>query len=666
VPGSVSAKTAERPGGEPALTRVPRQVAVSAVPGETDVGGSAALAAFSAAGASDGGDTGQRVDVRCEPLAVRDGCAPDRIPAGRWVSDRALVRSEQFAVNEALAALRDSPGLFAVHAPSGTGVTAVFSDLVAAIITERARRLAELPDPAAAFGQRHVLGAHTVTAPSAELAGFEIVLAAPEAAPTAPATLIGAGSRWRDRAAETDYFTATAWLAGDEGGWAMLLARLGDRSANRAFADRWWRGVVRGTDVLFPVGEPMPAALRRLGEKKQESDWQTAVARFRAALVKARKLSAERMVVAAALTRLSAAEQACEEASAIVEAATLALADLTAREPGASVALAAAEQHRRSCLADLAEHELGRPPTWSITDDGKAALREHWVQVTVAGGLRRGRNWRHWTATRRELRTACAGAAQRRDAAARAIEGLRADLAAARTTRDRAASEVTRLAAQMGPLAETVGRARQRWGDFVPDGPSQAETEDAALIERRETSAPWADRTYVSARAEVFLAALALHKALIAAQASVLEANLAALMDMLTGAAQCDSATALAAWQSFFLVVPVVSVPLEAAGPLFTGLAGGALGWLLAQTDGQATTKDMHAALRLADRAVLAGDATLGGAAAAADQTARHGTRLPAGTWVATPLRVVRGQERTVINLRNDITYDGLLIPNRD
>jgi hypothetical protein len=218
----------------------------------------------------------------------------------------------------------------------------------------------------------------------------------------------------------------------------------------------------------------------------------------------------------------------------------------------------------------------------------------------------------------------------------------------------------------MGPLAETVGRARQRWGDFVPDGPSQAETEDQALIERRETSAPWADRAYASARAEVFLAALALHKALIAAQAIVLEANLAALMDMLTGAAQADGATALAAWQSFFLVVPVVSVPLEAAGSLFAGLRGGALGWLLAQTDGQVTARDLHAVLKLTDRAVLAGDATLGGPAAAADQTARFGSQLPAGTWIATPLRVVRGQERTVINLRNDLTYDGLLIPNRD
>jgi hypothetical protein len=50
----------------------------------------------------------ERIDVRREPLVVRDGCVPDRIPAGRWPADEALVRSEQFAVNEAVARLATS------------------------------------------------------------------------------------------------------------------------------------------------------------------------------------------------------------------------------------------------------------------------------------------------------------------------------------------------------------------------------------------------------------------------------------------------------------------------------------------------------------------------------------------------------------------------------
>jgi hypothetical protein len=247
----------------------------------------------------------------------------------------------------------------------------------------------------------------------------------------------------------------------------------------------------------------------------------------------------------------------------------------------------------------------------------------------------------------------------------------------------------------MAPLAEAVTAARHRWGDHVPAGPSQAETEDPALIEWRETMAPWADEEYANARAQVFIAALELHKALIAAQPEVFEANLAALMDLISagpvsGASPVPAsplpagsepdgarhaAVLLDAWHSFFLVVPVVRVPFEAAGSLFDGLPPGALGWLLAA--GQPAAGDVPrdvvpGLVRCFDRAVFAGDGVL-----AADS--RYGTWLPAGPpdaagppkdagprWIGMPLRVVRGQDRTTVDQRNDLDYDGLLIAGRD
>ena len=55
---------------------------------------------------------------------------------------------------------------------------------------------------------------------------------------------------------------------------------------------------------------------------------------------------------------------------------------------------------------------------------------------------------------------------------------------------------------------------------------------------------------------------------------------------------------------------------------------------------------------------------------------ARYGTWLrarPAGLsdgaeprWVGMPLRVVRGQDRSTVDQRNDLAYDGLLIADRD
>ncbi len=436
----------------------------------------------------------------------------------------------------------------------------------------------------------------------------------------------------------------------------MLAARLGDGAANRAFAERWWRGAVRGTDVLFPAGESMAAALRRLQAESTPGDWSAAVSRFRSALEKTENLAGERAEVAAAVTRISELEQACEEASGSAEAAQARLAELAAGEPAVREALADAEEEQRALLADLGAHQLDRPVFTTVTEDGKTALRSRSaVSVAVAGGVRRGRNWRAWKARRRELRAACAEAELRRAAAAKESQTLSASLAVAWTAVNDEAAEVTRLTAEIGPLAEAVALARQRWGDHVPDGPAQAETEDAALIEWRETSAPWADEEYAASRAEVFLAALDLHKTLIAARADVFAGNLGALMDVLcadpapapaqaeteteTGAASGGSAAAssaaeddsqaaaiAAAWQTLFLVVPVVHMPFGAIEPLFAGLGPTSLGWLLADHAERLPGWQARSILGRLDRAVLAGDtAGSGEAAAGGDSGARSG-----------------------------------------
>jgi hypothetical protein len=683
---------------------------------------------------------GDRIDVRRQPLVVRDGCAPDRTPAGRWPADGVLVRSEQFAVNEAMACLAagggDGPAVFGLHAPPGTGVAEVFGDLVAAVVTERARRLADLPDPAAAFGEVLSWGPHRVAVPARELAGFEIVQSAPgektpwsvlglpEGKPGAAARLTAeraggaaraglalppVGTRWRDRAARADYFSSTARLSDGVGAWAMLVARLGDRAANRAFAERWWHGTVRGTDVLFPAGESMASALHQI--KSKAVDWPTAVTWFRSTLGKVHQLATERMLVAAALTRLSDLEQACEEASCAAEAAQARVEELTAREPAARQAVTVAEEEYRSALAALGAHELERPEMTTVTPVGVAALRSRGaLSVAVAGGLRRRRNWRDWSAGRRAQRGACTAAERCWDTALREAEGLRAGVVAARTAAAKGAAEVARLTAEIEPLAERVAAARQEWGDHVPAGPSQAETEDPALIEWRETTAPWMDTEYAAARAQAFMAALELHKALIAAQAGVFEANLAALMECiameaapassLEGPESDEAAPAevlLAAWRSFFLAVPVVHVPFEAAGGLLERLGPGALGWLLADSVGHLPADELPGLLRCFERAVLAGDTLLTAgpspdgtqsgdglepaddappASGAHPAPVRYGTWLRAGSaradddpgprWVGMPLRVVRGQDRSTVDLRNNLAYDGLLIAGGD
>jgi AAA domain len=143
----------------------------------------------------------------------------------------------------------------------------------------------------------------------------------------------------------------------------------------------------------------------------------------------------------------------------------------------------------------------------------------------------------------------------------------------------------------------------------VPDGPEYGEAEQQELIEKRELSAPWADEEFSRARTRLFLAALALHKAFTLNAGPRMFQNLNAMMAILEGQGRpMAPADLLAAWQTLFLVVPVVSTTFASVGRMFAGLSREALGWLLVDEAGQAAPQNAAGALWRCRRAVIVGD----------------------------------------------------------
>lgn len=214
----------------------------------------------------------------------------------------------------------------------------------------------------------------------------------------------------------------------------------------------------------------------------------------------------------------------------------------------------------------------------------------------------------------------------------------------------------------------------------------------------QELGSPWSDEKWSTARSDLFLRALDLHRAFVAGAAKKVRGNLQVLVELMAGTnGPLPDEEVEHAWQTLFLLVPVVSTTFSSVGSMFARLGRESIGWLLVDEAGQATPQAAVGALWRARRAVLVGDPlqlepvvtmptalqrrllraygvderwlpSATSAQAVADRTNRYGTCLPAPdgddehVWVGSPLRVHRRCEEPMFTVSNEVAYDGLMV----
>jgi hypothetical protein len=165
---------------------------------------------------------------------------------------------------------------------------------VAAVVVQRAIKLADLPSPEHAFAGKPVTWetpswSHRISPLRPELAGDEIVVASSNNAAVENVTAEipgpgGVADEWREAAAEVDYFTAIAGKVTGEGAWALMAAVLGNSGNRSAFVTNFWFGGNR-------KGKRTGAGLLDiLKAGPQVRDWHSAVSDFRRSLAEVHRL----------------------------------------------------------------------------------------------------------------------------------------------------------------------------------------------------------------------------------------------------------------------------------------------------------------------------------------------------------------------------------------
>lgn len=633
------------------------QVADAAATGES----SAALTGFLQAQESI--DMTRRVDVRESPDAVFGSVTPDSMPLGRWPTapNRPLTVSQQFAINRICADLLDpaARGIYAVNGPPGTGKTTMLRDMIAALVVERATRLAKLKNPRDAFEKTSLsweysdgdnVWSRTLHPLRPNLTGFEIVVASSNNGAVENITLEVPAAKTIDLESfpEADYLADPATLATGTPCWGAIAARLGRRDFRREFVDRFWWG---NGDRRKPQQDDLVGLRRFLMELENGKiaaalSWEEAVQRFEAAVAKVRSMARERQAVAELFAREGKPDAVLISLRDQAEISRANAARLRA-------CCADAERQAEQAHAARVRAETVAAQARDVVVSAHARVDRENIHVGVArvaldnhtaakpGFFRRLFVWhamRHWREAAKPLVAALGEA----DRALRAAEAHHNECEGILTLRQRDLHEATEAQQQFGEVlsqcqrdleravavldaadAAVAGReavlrqeaarlagARREWPQAVPGAEWRAEPDDRDAMEQREKSAPWMDEDFAAARSRVFLAALDLHRAVLTAQPRVLRRSLQTVMDVVNGQAPAELSeeTVLAAWQLLFFVVPVVSTTFASFSRMFGKLGREALGWLFVDEAGQAVPQAAVGALWRTQRAVVVGD----------------------------------------------------------
>ncbi len=552
-----------------------------------------------------------RRDLLHDERALADAVRPANTPPARWPGKgrHPLVLLQQAAVNLAFEQTSDG-GIVGINGPPGTGKTTLLRDIVAGVVTARAEVMCRFDDPETAFsdsGQRLKVGAGWLHLyrldPS--LRGFEMVVASSnnKAVENVSAELPGLGAVAEDAHGLRYLKTLSDELHGTST-WGVIAAVLGNAQNLARFKWRFWRNDDTGLSNYLRAAAGFPVAIDdgqsgvsrspRIIEVEQPPTsrgeaigrWNAARQAFQAALSKSRQ---HQSWLEGLRTELDKRE--------LLHAAVL-----TARTSRHS-ADGAVEQNRTGqshAAADHAAAQLAHEQTQHLIRTHTALRPGFWARLFRTEAARR------WSLAMRDLsnqanlvHSELIEVGKRRQTA----DGV---LQIAVQKQESVHAALHAIEADLARCEQRLIEAREQHGVVLAD---------RAFFERPRValhlSTPWFAPAAQHLRDEVFITAMAVHRAFMDAAAKPLRHNLGAMMNALSSqplSSPDKQALLPDLWTSLFLVVPLVSTTFASVNRMLGKLPLESLGWLFVDEAGQAVPQAAVGALLRTKRAVIVGD----------------------------------------------------------
>jgi hypothetical protein len=537
--------------------------------------------------------------------------SPGLTPLARWPGPHrnSLVLLQQSAVNLAFRETKAS-GLLGINGPPGTGKTTLLRDLVAGIVANRAEAMAKFTDPGDAFehsGERLKVGdgwLHLYRL-NKSLRGFEMVVASSnnKAVENVSAEIPGL-SAIADDAPELRYFKTLSDALHQSETWGSIAAVLGNVRNRSRFKQNFWWDEDNGLNSYLrtAAGSEVTVTDEETGERRAPhivkteqppsnreealARWKGAQKRFLNALDKSRQWQ----------TRLEGLRNDSAQLPVLAqsETDTMAMRDAALEKSGRLV----------SALTSVRETEATASHQLQLVD---RQLRAHnIIKPGFWARLFRTRTAREWSDTLGDLRSHHRDAETQHANILGDCRRIEEDLRTAVLEQGKTEKAWQAARTNYQQAKQRLVEAQQKYGVVFTD---------SAFFElshnQRHQQTPWFSSEAQRTRDEVFIAAIAVHRAFIDAAAKPLRHNLAALMNAFT-TQTLPSAEKQALlpdlWASLFLVVPLVSTTFASVNRMLGKLPLESLGWLFVDEAGQASPQAAVGAILRTRRAVMVGD----------------------------------------------------------